>query len=211
MVYLATAATNIIDAGRFIAAWAVPEDLERAQTYSDTGRRHSFLLGRSCLRALLGQVAPGAQWRVAASPEGKPYLVASDDRICPHISISHTNGMAACAVSFDGEVGVDVEFWRDRDLSALADYAFSPQESESVADKGAAAFYRLWTLKEAFAKAQGKSIFSVLRKEDSLESFLQAEKEWSYFSNIPAENYSLSCVVHQPNSISAQDFSFVQI
>lgn len=207
MVYLGIIATEASDPGRFIAAWASPEDLARAQNYADAARGQSFLLGRSCLRALLSKVAPGVDWRVAIAPEGKPYLIAPDDRPCPHISISHTHGMAACAVSFDGEVGVDVEFWRKRDFKTLADYAFNAQESESVASEGEEAFYRLWTLKEAFAKAQGKSIFSVLRKEEGLEHFLQATKEWSYFSNNPAENYSLSCVAQ---GAITQDFKFLQ-
>ena len=46
-------------------------------------------------------------------------------------------------------------------MSEIASYAFGPQEQRVVKSDGPRAFYRIWTLREAFAKARGLG-FSIL-------------------------------------------------
>lgn len=83
-------------------------------------------------------------------------------------SLSHSHGHAALAVSRHGAVGVDVEVCARRDVVALGAAAFTADEAAYVAgcrDAVAAtrAFYELWVLKEACAKALGLTLTDVLQ------------------------------------------------
>jgi Phosphopantetheinyl transferase len=83
-------------------------------------------------------------------------------------SLSHSHGHAALAVSAHGPVGIDVEVCTQRDVVALAAAAFTADEAAFVAgraDEVAAtqAFYELWVLKEACAKALAVSLTQVLQ------------------------------------------------
>jgi 4'-phosphopantetheinyl transferase len=74
-----------------------------------------------------------------------------------HCSLTHTRGLAVCAIAASG-VGVDAEYLdTQRDYTAVADSYFSPDERrmlESASpDRRTELFFTLWTLKEAFAKA----------------------------------------------------------
>jgi phosphopantetheinyl transferase (holo-ACP synthase) len=75
------------------------------------------------------------------------------------VSLSHSHGYAALALAEKPvAVGVDVEWLAERDFRSLAEIAFTTDEARFLAelegdDERRAAFYDLWTLKEAFAKA----------------------------------------------------------
>ena len=70
--------------------------------------------------------------------------------------MSHSGSLAAAAVTDIGVIGVDVEYrMSKRAISEIAAYAFGPQERQLVQSGGLAAFYRIWTLREALAKALG--------------------------------------------------------
>jgi 4'-phosphopantetheinyl transferase len=80
---------------------------------------------------------------------GKPTLPGG-----PGFSFTHAGDRVGLAVH-DGPVGLDVEQVRPlHDLAAMAAHACSP--AESVADE--AAFFTLWTRKEALLKATGEGL-----------------------------------------------------
>ncbi len=113
------------------------------------------LAARAALRALLWRETGRADWRLAADVQGKPH-VFEGDRPGPAVSLGHGGGWAVAALGpVGGHLGVDVEPWRPRNLTALAAAAFGPGEQKAVAAGGAAAFYRLWCLREAMGKATG--------------------------------------------------------
>jgi phosphopantetheinyl transferase len=91
---------------------------------------------------------------VARSPRGKPYFPAH-----PHcwFSISHSGGLALCALSDEGAVGVDIEVIRPRS-AGLPDYAMSPTE-RAAWDGTWADFYRVWTFKESWCKREDIPIY----------------------------------------------------
>ncbi len=90
-------------------------------------------------------------WRtlppVERSPRGKPFFPGEAGR---WFSLSHSGGIALCALSEDGPVGVDVELVRPR-RAGLPAYVLSPAELARF-DGGWEDFYRLWTLKESWCK-----------------------------------------------------------
>ncbi|MEI7767441.1 MAG: 4'-phosphopantetheinyl transferase superfamily protein [Phycisphaerae bacterium] len=78
----------------------------------------------------------------------------------PQFAVAHTEGWNAIALLRRGQVGIDLEMMRPlADLSALArDYLTSAERVrlDSLApNEQGAEFYRLWTTKEALAKALG--------------------------------------------------------
>jgi hypothetical protein len=86
---------------------------------------------------------------IARSPRGKPYFPDCPDR---WFSISHSGGLALCALSDDGPVGVDIELVRPRSLG-LPGYAMAPAE-RAAWDGTWEDFFRVWTLKESWCKRE---------------------------------------------------------
>ncbi len=87
---------------------------------------------------------------VCFGPHGKPYL---EDE--PFFSISHTKGLALCAVE-EWNTGLDAE--RKRFFSPrLQERVFTPAEREMAAASSDpdALFTILWTLKESYMKYTG--------------------------------------------------------
>ncbi len=86
-------------------------------------------------------------------------------------SLSHSHGHAALAAATHASVGVDLEVCVPRDGASLAASAFAADEFAVVAghprvEDRALAFYEVWVLKEACAKALGRPLVDVLRGTD---------------------------------------------
>lgn len=81
--------------------------------------------------------------------------------------MAHSGPLLACAATLLGPIGVDIERPRPgRDLTGIADAAFGPAEIRRSACGGPAAFYRIWTLREAIAKAMGEGLALVADRSD---------------------------------------------
>ena len=103
---------------------------------------------------------------LARQERGKPYFKGSNLKF----SISHSCGMVACAISDNGEVGIDVE---------VAD--ITPSRAEGIAARffsaadikrtsgDVEAFKREWTRKEAAAKMHGMPLAEYLKLSKSGE------------------------------------------
>jgi len=113
---------------------------------------------------------PGASH--SARPEGPPgdrlQMLPSGGQMPAHMpalefNLSHTEGMILCAVTAGCPIGVDVEdSFRTAECLPLARRFFHPTETALLenlpADQLLLAFYRLWTLKEAYLKALGAGL-----------------------------------------------------
>ncbi len=91
---------------------------------------------------------------------GKPSIVGHPEI---HFSLSHCKEAAACVIS-DHPVGIDVESIREY-KEGLAHYAMNDEEVRQIEASGhpAAAFIRLWTMKEATLKLIGTGISDDLK------------------------------------------------
>jgi 4'-phosphopantetheinyl transferase len=137
------------------------EERERAERFAFSKDQRSYITAHWLVRRVLScyvPVAPEA-WEFARGLQGKPVLIGPDEGLGLLFNLSHTAGMVACAVTQLGEVGVDVETVRPREHLNLARRYFAPLEISQleplVAVNQANAFFRLWTLKEAYIKARG--------------------------------------------------------
>lgn len=150
------------------------QELARARRLTDARQRERFLAARVAIRSILSlhdeRVAP-ANWKFSSGPKGKPTLANAAPGRPIHFNISHSSNRFVMVVSSLDTVGVDVEAIRARPaLTQIAQRMFSPRECAQLAALGQAErlfrFYDLWTLKEAFAKALGDSVFMPLRQLD---------------------------------------------
>lgn len=153
----------------FIAAGATYEDYRSAERFRlNRGRRHC-LMARVLLRTILARVTgfPGGSWRIDTDARGKPRAWSESGSFGGDVTLSHSRDMAAVAVADDGLVGIDIEYCDGRRrFAAIATAAFGPAERQAVAAGGPAAFYRIWTLREALAKATGAGMAMVIDGRD---------------------------------------------
>lgn len=173
---------NTRDAAPLIAHWATPDD----RAYS-AGRRpekaDETLAARAILRCMVSWVTGQEGWLIQTDPNGKPSLRPNGSAPCPTISLSHSAGIVAAAVGPPGmALGVDIERHKLRDYNAIAAFAFGPAEHAQVAADGAEAFYRIWTAREARAKAIGSGFRAVLDGGDRVGPGIAAgDWRWQNF------------------------------
>lgn len=145
-----------------------PQERERARNFLQERDRRRFIAARGLLRAILGSCigVRGAQISIEAHPTGKPFLPQHRSW---RFNVSHSQNFALWAVAREREVGVDIERLRlNLNLDALTNRLFSAPEKAWLRSKTSthAAFFRLWTLKEAYLKADGRGIFLPLQEID---------------------------------------------
>ena len=145
---------------------------ERAQRFTHDGARRQFITARACLRLLLNGYLDrrdGDPIPFAIGSHGKPYIPGAGAYGELQFNVAHSGPWAVIAVTAGREVGVDIEHPRRKaNFAGLAKRFFQPSETEPLValDDGpeqAAAFYRLWTRKEAFVKGLGSGVPSGLR------------------------------------------------
>jgi 4'-phosphopantetheinyl transferase len=151
------------------------EQIRAKRFYYERDRKH-FIVGRGLLRTLLSRyvgIAP-EQLRFCYSSRGKPSLVATGADNTIQFNLSHSHGLALYAVTFDRQIGVDLEYIRSTsDVEKLAQRFFSARESAIIhslpPEQKQIAFFHAWTCKEAYLKATGEGIAQLEQVEVSLE------------------------------------------
>lgn len=125
-------------------------ELNRARRFRSVPHRHAYVAARALQK-----------WQFArlGVPARERGTLAADRRA----SLTHTDGLVACALASEGAVGVDAEWLGGvADLSAVARHALAPGEQEClrIAAPGEARelFMRFWTAKEAVSKALGQGL-----------------------------------------------------
>ena len=141
------------------------DETERARKFKFEKHRNRYIAGRGAVRKILGQYlhADAAALRFVHSANGKPALAADFAGAGVHFNLAHSEDLALIAVTRIGMVGVDVECIRPvKDMDELVARFFSPRENEAfqkiAEDKKPAAFFNLWTRKEALLKASGEGM-----------------------------------------------------
>lgn len=138
---------------------------QRHERFAFDRHRRRFLISRGLLRTVLSRYADvePAALQFVENEHGRPELARASILSPVRFNFSHTDGLLACAVALDREVGIDVEYLERHTADAdVARRYFSPQE---VADLQALppserrhAFFDYWTLKEAYVKARGMGL-----------------------------------------------------
>jgi 4'-phosphopantetheinyl transferase len=150
---------------RRFEALLAPEEAERHARFGHERTRREFLLARGLARTVLASytgLAP-EELRFSADAFGKPVLRPTVAGPRLHFNLSHSHGAIVCAAAVGRQVGVDVEYGvRCVEFLELAERYFAAAEIAHLRGlSGAArqaAFFAIWTLKEAFVKAIGQGL-----------------------------------------------------
>ncbi len=151
---LLSAYLGLLDAG----------ERERRLRFRFEKHRHQFLVSHALVRVTLSRYAPvpPEDWRFVTNAYGRPELVGEG---LPRLrfNLSHTDGMAVCAVALDVDVGADVEdSQRPGQTVELADSFFSRSEVQALrslpVERQRERFFDYWTLKESYIKARGAGL-----------------------------------------------------
>ena len=167
------------------AAMLSTDEQARAARFRFDRDRHVFVTARAALRRLLAactDVAP-TQLMFNYNAFGKPALAGAP----LDFNVSHSDGAVAIALCRAGRIGVDIErVAAERAALDAAHRYFSPSEwcalQAHAPETRHEAFFVLWTLKEAFVKAneQGLSIpldsFSITVSADAAAIHLQSAR-----------------------------------
>ncbi len=148
------------------------EEIRQRNRFTFESGQHRYLLTRGLIRSVLSsyfpKVAP-SEWHFSSNQHGRPHVASPTMGASISFNLSHTQNLIVCALTLSGTIGVDAEFIQDNDhMLPLAERYYAPAERQSIdslsSDKKKALVYRLWTLKEAFIKAEGKGLAISLNK-----------------------------------------------
>ena len=165
-------ACNRVDQRLLEAYWELlsPDETERAQRFHFDRDRHLYLTAHAMLRTVLSRYSPvePQRWEFETEGNGKPRVAkppAAEQTL--QFNLSHTRGLAVCAVTCERRIGVDVEsLSRQPNILGLAKRYFAPSESANVAalpeDRRHGRFFEYWTLKESYIKAIGTGLATPL-------------------------------------------------
>lgn len=168
---LALAAANIATAEtqKLIASFVTEDDRYMSGRHKLRQRQRQRLAARALVRSLLARHFdhPADSWNLTYGINGKPVATPADHSWHIGISISHSQNLVACAITDLGSIGIDVEYREPRRMFAdIAASAFGDGECRAVATGGANTFYKIWTLREALAKASGLGFTQLVDGKD---------------------------------------------
>lgn len=160
------------------------EEKQRALQFSRLDLQKKFVKTRGVLRQILASYLDLKPQKIIikTAKYGKPYL--TNDAL--NFNLSHTGNQFVIAVSDTGNIGIDIEQYRDRkSISGLVEKCFSKIERDywnnlSEQQKNIM-FYRFWVRKESFVKAVGRGIAL------GLDQCIVNPEEQDYFLEIPSE------------------------
>ncbi len=142
------------------------DERSRADRFKREYLKRNFIAARGNLREILAPKLGCEPKKIqfSYSDRGKPYIHNSQ---CVYFNLSHSQDFAIYAVCSDREVGIDLEYINLKcDVDSIAERYFLPSEQkiiQSLSDRDKyLAFYRAWTLKEAYGKATGEGIANIL-------------------------------------------------
>lgn len=149
------------------------DERHRANRFRFAVDRQRFSATRALLRTILGSYLACAPQELTFtySKQEKPSLVPSRPETDLRFNVSHSGGVSLLAFTQGRDVGVDVEHIRQElDADSLAARFFSSSEQKELAGYAEAqqqqAFFRGWTRKEAFLKANGAGLSLPLQNFD---------------------------------------------
>ena len=103
-----------------------------------------------------------------------------------------------------GRIGIDVEHFAVRPFDEIAGKIFGSEEQDAVRFGGARAFYRIWTSREAFAKARDRGIAGAIEQTDyfgaadDIVSIEAEQQRWLFQREQYGDMYVVSVAVALP-------------
>ncbi|MGS2718104.1 4'-phosphopantetheinyl transferase family protein [Eionea flava] len=187
-----------------------PNELHRLSGFSSEQRKQQYQTTYAALKSITSAYIPVASRdniQFVADRFGKPRLI--DESIPLQFNLSHSEGRIVIGFAAQQAIGIDIEkIQARRNMRAIAERYFHSDEWENQVQQDALGaeryFYKLWVLKEAFIKAEGKGFAIPLHqfyfdfsKMDApelvqLSSKRYSKKKWIFQHRFLESNYSLA-------------------
>ncbi len=183
-----------------------PDERRRAGRFTLIQDRDLHIVAHALLAYAILTIQGKLPGNYARTIYGKPEL----NQGSLSFSLSHTRGIAACALVRNGDVGVDIErFDRSIDVDEIADFALAPRERVWIdslsGTQRAEAFFSLWTMKEAFVKATGRGFTTRLstiaisvEEQRLLSSETEDPRAWQFARWRPIRTHRLALALRRP-------------
>lgn len=189
-----------------LAATLSQDEVARAERFYFEQHRQRFIAGRGILRCILGRYLGIQPQQVEFSYQfrGKPVLADTLAASKLSFNLSHSQGLAVCAVNCHRSIGIDLEYIRlIADVETLAKRFFAVREYDLVrslpTSQQQEVFFRYWTCKEAYLKATGAGLVQLEQIEVFLTpgepAKLNLDEEWSLLELVPYSNYVAAVAV----------------
>jgi 4'-phosphopantetheinyl transferase len=177
------------------ASWGLLSPAERARADRvRAGPRERWVMARAGLRVVLAaQLGTRPEdVDIASGPDGKPYVAGG-----PRFNLSHSAGLALCAVIEGHEVGIDVEAVRPvAEADAIAERWIGPEAVAALRSAGPdrdAEFLRWWTRREALLKGLGVGLAGAERAVAP-----EIAARWSIVDLAPGPGFVGALAVERP-------------
>jgi len=134
----------------------------RAARFRHDAARRAFVIGHALVRVGLAKLTgrSARSWEFRTGRHGRPEPILRRDEPLIRFSLSHSHDVVAVALSVEHDIGVDIE--RVDNRMHLPNDALAPGEKRYLAglpkQRADAAFFHIWTLKEAYLKALGTGL-----------------------------------------------------
>ncbi|MBC8151318.1 MAG: 4'-phosphopantetheinyl transferase superfamily protein [Bacteroidetes bacterium] len=183
-----------------LTAFLRSDESARAARYHQPKDRQRFIVARAALRMLLSSYTRQRPVDIefVTGVAKKPALRGFTG---VHYNVSHSGNRVLIAVG-NQPVGIDVEqVDPDFDYRAIVLHSFSPEERDYIGESATSRsrFYRLWTRKEALAKATARGIDDDFWRVPSLDGrhwlpgdWLGTADDWTVSSFTLADEYVAS-------------------
>lgn len=186
----------------------LPENMhERARRYKFEADAFNFVIGRLLLKKGLSDLGvPLNIDEIEFHNSGKPFI----NNIS--FNISHTEGMVVCAITNQGEIGIDIEKIKPVTLSDFEAW-FTKLEWADInnASSPLHKFYWYWTRKESIIKALGVNLsyLNQIEIDSKTEYFIDNDKRWWLYDAEIATGYtSALCLEKEPLEVKIRTILF---
>jgi 4'-phosphopantetheinyl transferase len=197
-----------------------PEKTKCAAFHFDQ-HRAEYALSHAMLRLALSEYAPAKpeRWQFSTGEWGKPEISNPVLDTPLWFNLSHADGLVTCVAGRIRQLGVDVENMnRTTSWDELAQRFFAPVEYEYLRSVPPPlqrdAFFRIWTLKEAYIKAKGKGLSIPLDSfhfhfapQNPADVTLEVNGEsdpgrWSFFEFQPGVDHRISVCAERTDGLA---------
>ncbi|MDI2590639.1 4'-phosphopantetheinyl transferase superfamily protein [Pseudomonas sp. 681] len=156
--------------GRYRDQLLCEEERAAESTFHFARDRQQYLVTRALVRCVLSRYSDRlpADWRFGKTAHGRPTILCpSEEERELSFNISHCAGVVLVAVMNGGQLGIDTESYeRGDDFIAIGQRCFTRGEVSALDCLPPAQrwqqYVRYWTLKEAYVKATGTGLATVL-------------------------------------------------
>lgn len=149
---------------------------ERALRYKSEQAAYNFVLGRKLLKEGLENLGMLEEFEnIQYHPSGKPFL---NDVF---FSISHSDTKVVCAITTQGEIGIDIEKVKKVELENFKAFFTEKEWTEiNSASSPLDKFYWYWTRKESIIKALGVNLSHLhkIEVDATKDQFIENGKKW---------------------------------